>query len=184
MRVRQWWVLTLFVFQTFLLSTNVAAKQYGPNPFVIKLDIPIVLTPEMSAGGIVTADLNNDGAMDYLVTVPGYVAAYAHNGSKLWISKVAVRIGGASERNGLPGHCGPGVQAVDIDGDGSTEVLYLTQDSVLHVVNGADGKEKWSAAPPVPEGAELCRWMVTYIPLLITGRNRGQSQGTENRRRM
>jgi len=129
------------------------APQYAANPEVIELAIP---APEDSAGGIVTADLDQDGALDYLVTVPGHIAAYAHDGKKLWVAQVDVRVGGSSERVGLPGHNGPGVQAGDIDGDGATEVLFLTQDSVLHVVKGATGEERWQAAPPVPAGAE--RW--------------------------
>ena len=102
------------------------------------------------------ADLDNDGLMDYLVTVPGHVAAYANNGGKLWIQRVDVWISMRSENNGLPGHFGPGVQAADIDGDQKTEVLYLTQDGVVHVVDGASGKEKWQAKPPKPRGTK--RW--------------------------
>lgn len=45
--------------------------------------------------------------------------------------KVDLRIGGAAESEGLPGHHGAGVQAADIDNDGRTEVLFLTNDSTL-----------------------------------------------------
>jgi hypothetical protein len=113
--------------------------QYGKNPFVIKLEIP---PPKDSAGGIIVADVNDDGLIDYVVTVPGHVAAYHHTGKKMWIAKIDVRVGGSSERHGLPGHNGPGVQAGDCDGDGHTEVLFLTQDGKLHVLAGATGKEK------------------------------------------
>jgi hypothetical protein len=126
---------------------------YETNPFVIELDIP---PPEDSAGGIVVWDLDNDGLMDYLVTVPGHVAAYARDGRKLWIHEADLRVGGSSEREGLPGHHGPGVTAGDTNGNGKTEVLYLTNDSVLHVVDGATGKALWTARPPHPEGA--ARW--------------------------
>ncbi|MBN2310525.1 MAG: VCBS repeat-containing protein [Candidatus Hydrogenedentes bacterium] len=127
--------------------------QYDGNPFVIALDIP---APADSAGGLVTADLDGDGLLDYLVTVPGHVAAYAHDGRRLWVNETAVCVGGSAEREGLPGHCGPGVQALDIDGDGATEVLYLTRDNGLQVVAGASGAARWQAAPPCPEGTE--RW--------------------------
>lgn len=127
--------------------------QYSSNPFVIRLDIP---APTNSAGGIIAADLDGDGLMDYLVTRPGHVAAYAHDGSKLWSKKTDVRVSGVLEEEGLPGHHGPGVQAADIDGDGRTEVLYLTHDSTLHVLKGKNGRLKWKSSPPVPEGAE--RW--------------------------
>jgi rhamnogalacturonan lyase-like protein/VCBS repeat protein len=131
--------------------------QYESNPFVIQLDMP---APEDSAGGVITADVDNDGLLDYLVTVPGHLAAYSHNGAKLWIREVDIRVGGSSERVGLPGHCGPGVTAGDIDGDGATEVLYLlggtTNARGLEVVDGATGDLEWRTDPPIPEGTE--RW--------------------------
>ncbi|MEA3364872.1 MAG: FG-GAP-like repeat-containing protein [Candidatus Hydrogenedentes bacterium] len=155
MVVRMLRILTVFsllcITPRALSQENIG--QYEDNPFVIRLEIP---GPQDSAGGVIAADLDNDGRMDYLVTVPGHVAAYGNDGEKLWIQKTAVRVGGSSEREGLPGHCAPGVQAADIDGDGKTKVLYLTQDSVLHVVQGETGEAMWSAKPPVPEGAQ--RW--------------------------
>ena len=127
--------------------------QYETSPFEIALAIP---APEDSAGGILCADLTNDGRMDYLVTVPGHIAAYANNGEKLWIKEIDVRVGVSSENVGLPGHNGPGVTAADIDGDGRTEVLFLTNSRVLHVIDGATAEPKWNASPPHPEGSE--RW--------------------------
>lgn len=126
---------------------------YPQNPFIIHLDIP---APEDSAGSMIVADLDGDKRMDYLVTRPGYLACYRWDGEKLWILNVDIRVGGSAETYGLPGHHGPGVQAGDIDGDGKTEVLFLTNDSVLHIVEGKTGKEKWSRSISVPEGAE--RW--------------------------
>ena len=127
--------------------------QYPVSPFVIEMEIP---GPEDSQGGIVTADLDGDGRPDFLVTVPGYIAAYANDGSKLWVLKTAVRVAPKSEKYGLPGHHGPGIQAGDVDADGDTEVLFLTNDSVIHAVDGATGEEEWSALPRVPDEAE--RW--------------------------
>ncbi|MBN2138331.1 MAG: hypothetical protein JW720_11035 [Sedimentisphaerales bacterium] len=128
------------------------------GPFVIKLDIP---APQDSAGGIITADVDDSGSVDYLVTVPGHLAAYAGDGKKLWILKTDIAVGGQSESQGLPGHCGPGVAAGDIDGDGKCEVVFLTKDSALHVVEGATGRQKAKAAPPVPDGAQ--RWETAMI---------------------
>jgi len=131
-------------------DTASGSAQYAENPFVIELDIP---APADSAGGIIAADLNSDGLIDYLVTVRGHIAAYDHNGGKQWIIKHDLVVGGSSESSGLPGHNGPGVQAADIDDDGTVEVLYLTRDSVLHVVAGPTGKELWTAKPPHPDQA-------------------------------
>jgi hypothetical protein len=148
-------IATVFFVMT-TAATLVAASdwpQYAENPFVIKLDIP---AGKDSQGGLLAADLTNDGRMDFLVTVPGHIAAYANDGRKLWVKKIDVRIGGSSEREGLPGHNAPGVTASDIDGNGRTEVLFLTNSRVLHVLDGETGEPGWTAKPPHPEGTE--RW--------------------------
>ena len=131
----------------------------GPaGPSVIRLDIP---APNDSAGGIIAADVDNDGRMDLLVTVPGHLAVYASDGRKIWIKQTDICVGGQSESQGLPGHHGPGVAAGDVDGDGRCEIVYLAKDSVLHVVDGATGEQKARAKPPVPSGAEM--WEVAMI---------------------
>jgi len=129
------------------------AAAYEANPFVVELDIPGPGDEEDSAGGIVVADVDDDGKMDFLVTCRGH--------RKLWVARTDIGVGGSSERQGLPGHHGPGVAAGDTDGDGRCEVVFLTRDSVVHVVDGATGKEKGSAKPPVPKGAE--RWELAMI---------------------
>ncbi|MBN2129277.1 MAG: VCBS repeat-containing protein [Sedimentisphaerales bacterium] len=141
-----------------VLLACVAAPGYQQNPFVVKLDLP---APQDSAGGMIVADLNADDTMDYLVTVPGHVAAYANDGAKLWVLKTDVIVGGSSESEGLPGHHGPGVAAGDVDGDGRCEVLFLTKDSTLYVVDGKTGRPEAEAKPPCPEQAE--RWEVAMI---------------------
>jgi len=138
------------------------------KPFVIKLDIP---APKDSAGGIVVADVDDDGRMDFLVTVPGHLAVYGGDGRKRWIAKIDIAAGGQSESKGLPGHHAPGVAAGDVDGDGKCEVVFLTRDSVLHVVDGATGRRKASAKPPVPKGAS--RWEVAMIADFRPGRRDG-----------
>ena len=131
---------------------------YEVNPFVITLDIP---ASQDSAGGIIVADVDDDGAMDYLVTVPGHLAVYGNNGMKLWILKTDVIVGSSSERHGLPGHNGPGVAVGDINGDGATEVIFPGKDGIIHIVDGQTGKEKAAAKPPVPDGAQ--RWELAMI---------------------
>lgn len=134
------------------------AQAYQDNPFVITLDIP---APQDSAGGIIVADVNNDGRMDYLITVPGHVAAYANDGTKLWVLKTDLVVGGSSERAGLPGHNGPGIAAGDVDADHRREVVFLTKDSTLHILDGATGRQKATAKPPHPHQAE--RWEVAML---------------------
>jgi len=126
----------------------------------LAIDLPIP-APQDSAGGIVAADVNNDDRPDFLVTVPGHLAVYGNDGSKLWIKKLDIGVGGQSESQGLPGHHGPGVAVGDVDEDGGAEVIFLTKDGFLHCANGATGREKWRARPKVPGDAE--RWEVAMI---------------------
>jgi hypothetical protein len=67
---------------------------YPSNPFVVRIGIP---APRYSAVGLIVADLNADGRMDYRVTVAGHVAAYRWDGRKLWVLKVDVRADGSAE---------------------------------------------------------------------------------------
>jgi hypothetical protein len=130
-----------------------AWKQYNANPFTFKLAQP---RPDEVAGGIVAADVNNDGLMDYLYTAPGSVGAYDHFGKTLWVKQVDVHLLGVDGVVGLPGIYGPGVQAADVDGDGKTEVLFLKTDGSLVVCDGATGKNVGAGVPAPPEGA--ARW--------------------------
>ena len=154
-------VLKTAVFVLVCGVVVLAGQGYQSNPFVIKLDIPAPKDNRDSAGGIIVADIDNDGKMDYLVTVPGHIAAYSNNGEKLWVLKSDIVVGGSSEGHGLPGHHGPGVAAGDVDGDGKCEVLFLTKDGFLHILDGTTGREKASVKPAVPQGAQ--RWEVVVI---------------------
>ena len=140
------------------LVSTVASELAPPKPLVIKLDMS---PPQESEGGLIVADVDSDGEPDFLVTVPGNLAVYANNGRKLWVKATDLVVGGQSESQGLPGHHGPGVAAGDLDGDGKCEVIFLTKDGVLHVVDGATGQEEMTAKPPVPKGAE--RWELALV---------------------
>lgn len=136
------------------LGADGAASLPEPRKTVIKLEIP---TPEDdSAGSMIAADLDGDRRPELIVTAPQYLGAYKTNGTRLWSLRTDIRVAGSAETYGLPGHHGPGVQAGDVDGDGRAEVVFLDQDSTVHVLDGRSGREKWRARPPVPEGAE--RW--------------------------
>ena len=73
-------IIGLFMF--IILSDGFTSNQI--NRTSILLDIP---APQDSAGGIIVADVNNDDAMDFLVTVPGHLAVYDNSGEKLWIKR-------------------------------------------------------------------------------------------------
>ena len=176
-------MLTTSVLIILLFGWSLKAETYSINPFVIKLEIP---APKDSAGGIITADINNDGKMDYLVTVPGHLAAYENNGNKLWIKEIDIVVGGSSENEGLPGHCGPGVAAGDVDSDGKCEVIFLTRDSFFCILDGKTGTEQTKIKLSHPEGTDY--WEVAIIAdfrgtggngdiLLQTTNNRGYRMG-------
>ncbi len=133
----------------------------GVKHTVIRLDIPRPKGDDDSAGGMIVADADDDGRMDVLVTVRGHLTVCTTDGRRLWTKATDISVGGQSESQGLPGHHGPGVAAGDVDGDGTCEVVYLTRDGVLHVAEGAVGREKATARPPAPRGA--ARWEVAMI---------------------
>ncbi len=134
---------------------------------VIPLEVSVA---ENSAGSMIAADLDGQWPLELLVTGPGYLGAYSTDGTRLWSHEVDIRVGGQSESQGLPGHHGPGVQAADMDDDGAAEVLFLTQDDTLHVLEGASGNERWAATIPHPQGAE--RWEHLAVASFRSAANR------------
>jgi hypothetical protein len=107
-------------------------------------------------GGAAVADVTGGGLLDFLYSTPGALGAYDHWGNKMWVLTEDIWLTGTAENEGLPGLHHPGFQAADIDGDGKTEVIFLTGDGKLHIVDGATGKSKRVAQPPVPDQA--ARW--------------------------
>jgi alpha-L-fucosidase 2 len=142
----------------------------GAKHTVIKIGFALSQEAEQSAGGMIVADVDNDHKMDYLITAPGRLAVFGNDGRELWRKSVDIGVGGQSESEGLPGHHGPGVAAADVDGDGRTEVVFLTKDSVLHIVDGATGEQKGRAKPPIPSGA--ARWELAMIATFQKEENR------------
>ncbi|MBI4602898.1 MAG: VCBS repeat-containing protein [Planctomycetes bacterium] len=135
-------------------ATALETETNPVKPRVIPLDFAV---GKEGKGSVVAADLDGDGRLDFVVTAPGNVGAYRHDGQRLWRAETDIRVSaGSSESAGLPGHDAPGVQIADVDGDGAAELLHLDQASTVHIRDARSGKEKKAVRVPAPEGAE--RW--------------------------
>jgi hypothetical protein len=120
---------------------------------VIQLDMPAA---DEDIGGVIAADVNDDGHMDFVVTKRNRIAVHDHSGIKLWSKPAGIQVTNKSERHGLPGTQAPGIQAADIDGDQKTEILYLTTDGFLTIAQGDSGVIRKSVELDTPPGAD--RW--------------------------
>jgi len=145
-------VSTILIQLLLLISVDgVAANwpNYKQNPFSIKLSS---LQNNISGrGGIIVADLNNDGLLDYLVSTQindsgqgrATIGAYDHFGEIIWVlDNVNIVLNGKAEDNGLPGWSGPGLSVSDIDGDGNTEVIHLNLNNDIIIRDGMSGMVK------------------------------------------
>lgn len=135
-------------------APSACAQAEGLKPRVIPLAFGV---EDGGRGSLVTADLDHDGKLDFLVTAPGRLAAYRHDGSRLWLCETPIRVSaGSSESQGLPGHDAPGVTVADVDGDGRVEVLHLDENSQVHVRDAATGATSSIIPLTPPSGAQ--RW--------------------------
>jgi hypothetical protein len=118
------------------------------KPKVIKTDLP---DKDDGRGGLIATDITGEGMMDFIIAKEGHVAAYENSGKRLWHKKISVQVSKKSERHGLPGWHAPSVQAADVDGDKKTEVLFLSKNNELFILNGINGaiKSKLILKPPI-----------------------------------
>lgn len=108
---------------------------YPNRPQVITLDVPI----RDRLGGMFVHDLDGDGLMDFVIAMPGNIAAYDHHGKRLWHHRDKIVLQRADRGRGYPGMHHPGAIAGDVDGDGQAEVAYLTVNGDLLIRSGATG---------------------------------------------
>ena len=153
--------IILATFLTMPVSVGAADTPEDIRRTIIPLKLERRPDAPESAGGILVADVNNDGRKDFLMTVPGLIVVVANDGKELWRKAIDLVVGGQSESQGLPGHHGPGLAVGDVTGNGRAEVVFLTRDRTLHIVDGATGRTEATARPPVPDGAE--RWEQAMI---------------------
>lgn len=132
-------------------SKNIPYASIEPTQFTV--DLPQEYD---GSGGLVAIDITQDSKKDFIITQTNHIAAYRHSGEKLWTKTADIQLSDKSERQGLPGLHAPGVQVADIDGDDKPEVLFITRDNRLHVVQGEDGKSEHTLALPSP--AKSNRW--------------------------
>ena len=116
-----------------------ASEQYQANPFVITLQQNV---PEKdNRGSLFACELNGDGQIDFLVTSPGAIGAYGHNGELLWLKYDDIRLSrSANGGSGYPGSQAPGAIYGDKDGDGNSFVAYLTNQGKLIIRRGRTGE--------------------------------------------
>jgi len=124
--------------------------QYSSNPYRIKIsELHTDLT--RGGGGILVADIDNDGLLDYLLSTTcesenkkeTVLSAYSHQGKLLWVlNDIDLLLTNKAEIDGLPGLCAPGIEVADVDLDGSNEVVYLSHHNEIIIRNGLDGQLK------------------------------------------
>ncbi|ABW27718.1 rhamnogalacturonan lyase family protein [Acaryochloris marina] len=152
-------ILSLILFLVVLQgceSENLKSKNIpysGIEPIRIPLDLPEF---EDGSGGLIAYDLNNDDQRDYLITQKNQISVFDSTGKKLWDKKVDIHVTEKAEAQGLPGLHAPGLQVADVDSDQKIEVLFLSSDNKLHIVDGENGKSKKIVQLNVPKKVQ--RW--------------------------
>ncbi len=99
------------------------------SPFVFKLEQPV---PGLG-GGLFVHDLNGDGLFDFVVTSDNHIGAYDHNGNKLWVKKVGIKLWDYLHH--------PSAIAGDMDMDGKEEIGYLADKEII-IIDAATGAEE------------------------------------------
>mmetsp|Transcript_10915 Transcript_10915/g.23292 ORF Transcript_10915/g.23292 Transcript_10915/m.23292 type:complete len:367 (+) Transcript_10915:3-1103(+) len=90
---------------------------------------------------VAAADVDADGSLELIaVDAAGSVAAWRHDGSRLWEVQIS-------------GLCAQSVTVSDLRGDGSVQVIVPSASGFLHVLDGRDGRER--SPFPLKTGGEL-----------------------------
>ncbi len=145
----------IILFSFVIISATILFAEEQPKENIFFADLvasfPIEINFSTSAGSIIAAQLDeNDSAMELILTDKSSVAAYKLNGTLLWKKHVELCVSGQSEKEGLPGHHAPGMQIADINDDSKEEVLFLSKNNLLHILNGTTGEELYKIALPSP----------------------------------
>lgn len=122
------------------LKAREKLKYSSISPRIIQMNIPAEEEVGYGRGGIIVHDLDDDGLMDFIVSKPSILGAYNNHGRELWLHRENLQVTQKAESYGLPGWSAPGIQAADVDGDQSAEILFLTTDNQLIILDGKLGK--------------------------------------------
>jgi hypothetical protein len=115
----------------------VSWPQYATNPFEFRIAHGVRAG---GGGGIFAHDLTGDGLLDFVVTAPGHVSAYDHDGALLWHQPSRIHLPDNADGGvGYPGRHAPGAVAGDVDGDGDSELVYVTEAGTVDIRDGASG---------------------------------------------
>lgn len=130
---------------TISIWPMIAAAGYDIASFNVEIE-------DGGVGGFIVYDVDSDGDIDIIITEPGRIVAYDQSGTKMWRVNDNIHLPDPSsvEREGQPGHEGPGIFAGDVDNDNVVEVLYVDLDNHLVSINGQTGNvEKTISLPSV-----------------------------------
>ncbi len=92
-------------------------------------------------GSLFACELDGDGQIDFLVTSPGAIGAYGHNGELLWLKHDDIRLSrSANGGTGYPGSQAPGAIYGNDYGNGNSFIAYLTHQGKLIIRRGRTGE--------------------------------------------
>lgn len=115
-------------------ATDIVFPAAGETPSLVRLTEGGAVTwrialPAPVTAGATLGDVNRDGTLDVLVACGRQLLCIDARGRQVW------KASAGDEIDSLP-------TIADLDGDGSPEVLFGSNDNVLHVLN-SKGKPKW-----------------------------------------
>jgi len=129
-------IRTLCIGAISLFATSLYA---GAHKTTFDIDLPVSI--DRNPGGLIAADLDNDGDREIILTYINYIAAYELDGTQMWkrTDDISIAtIGSGLESDGYPGRHAPGVQVANHDG-GTPEVFYLMRNGKLRILNARTG---------------------------------------------
>lgn len=70
-------------------GVDLSSSAIAPN--ILELYLP---ESNDRAGGLIAADVNNDGRKDFIITKPGHLVVYGNSGKKLWTKQIDIQLTG------------------------------------------------------------------------------------------